>query len=420
MTSFHPASDLNRSSFSPNAAKAAGFRVSGVHDGSGAAGPLGTNAKFSPTSESDSGKKQAYNPRAARAERYRLQKKAQEILWKKGVSEGLKYPANYHKTTKCLRVAVADKVDIHRSATTGKAFYGGGLVVCGKPGCPVCSAKIQERRRVEIAKCFDWAYSQGKKIVMVTFTFPHGYEDGLKELMTKQAGALTRLRKGRSWDLFKNRIGFDGLIRSLEVTHGANGWHPHTHEAWVVDANADVKKITEFVTEQWLSACKKEGLVPHGKVGAFRKHAVDVQDNCRASDYFAKQDQTVTWGADRELAKSSTKKGKKSGKSPFQLLELAADGDERAADLYLEYTQAIKGKSVIRWSQGLKGRVGVDELTDEELARREDDKADLLALLTLEEWSCVIAHDARAYVLDLAEEKGLTGIKRWILAPFIP
>ncbi|MCP4712186.1 MAG: hypothetical protein GY869_26480, partial [Planctomycetes bacterium] len=122
--------------------------------------PLGTNANFSPTSVPDSGKKQSYNPRIARAERYRLQKKAQEILWKKGVSEGLKYPANYHKTTKCLRVAVGDKIDIHKSATTGRAFYGGGLVVCGKPGCPVCSAKIQERRRVEIAQCFDWGYSQ--------------------------------------------------------------------------------------------------------------------------------------------------------------------------------------------------------------------------------------------------------------------
>lgn len=411
-----PVSDWTKSSL-PDVAKAAGFRA---RVGLGGQESLGTNANFSPTSEPDSGKKQAYNPRTARAERYRLQKKAQEILWKKGVSEGLEYPANYHKTTKCLRVAVADKVDIHQSATTGRAFYGGGLVVCGKPGCPVCSAKIQERRRVEIAQCFDWAYGQGKKIIMVTFTFPHSYDDSLKSLMSRQAGALTRLRKGRSWDLFKARMGFEGLIRSLEVTHGTNGWHPHTHEAWVVDGDADVKKITEFVTEQWLSACKKEGLVPYGKVGAFRKHAVDVQDNCRASDYFAKQDQTVTWGADRELAKSSTKKGRKSGKSPFQLLELAADGDNQAESLYLEYVQAIKGKSVIRWSQGLKGRVGVDDLTDEELARREDDKADLLALLSMSDWRCVIAHDARSYILDIAESEGLAGVRKWLTAPEIP
>ena len=80
----------------------------------------------------------------------------------------------------------------------------------------------------------------------------------------------------------------------------------------------------------------------------------------------------------------------------------------------------MKGKPPIRWSPGLKARVGVDELTDEELARREDDKADLLALLSMDDWACIIAHDARAYVLDLAEDEGWLGIQKWLAAPEIP
>ena len=37
----------------------------------------------------------------------------------------------------------------------------------------------------------------------------------------------------------EGRQGFKGLIRSLEVTHGANGWHPHTHELWFLKGSAE-------------------------------------------------------------------------------------------------------------------------------------------------------------------------------------
>ncbi len=54
-----------------------------------------------------------------------------------------------------------------------KAFYT-GLAVCGSVwSCPVCTAKIQERRRLEISKGMDKAYESGLKCVMVTLTFPH-------------------------------------------------------------------------------------------------------------------------------------------------------------------------------------------------------------------------------------------------------
>lgn len=34
---------------------------------------------------------------------------------------------------------------------------------------------------------------------------------------------------------FKDGIGYEGLVRGLELTYGSNGWHPHTHELWVLD-----------------------------------------------------------------------------------------------------------------------------------------------------------------------------------------
>ena len=356
----------------------------------------------------------------ARAERYRLQGHAQCVLWNEGVKAGLKYPANFHKTIKCLRVRVGDQVDIHRSREHGTAFYGGGLVVCGKPGCTTCSSKIQERRRGEIAQAFDWAYGTGKKVVMVTLTFSHSHDQALADLLAKQAECLKKLRKGKAWDKMKARTGYTGMIRSLEITHGVNGWHPHTHEAWIVDRDTDVNKLTETITERWLRICQSEGLCPEGKEAAFREHSVDVVDECRASDYLAKTDDTGAWGADRELAKSSTKKGRKAGRSVFQLLSDGADGCEKSDRLYVEFVEAIKGRPIIRWSQGLKALVGVDDLTDEQLAAAQEDKADLLALLSPEDWRCVLAHDARAHILELAELGGLKAVREWLEAPELP
>ncbi|MFM9718814.1 hypothetical protein ACKI15_46290, partial [Streptomyces galilaeus] len=70
-----------------------------------------------------------------------------------------------------------------------------GLAVCGSVwSCPVCAAKIQERRRVEIAQGFDWAYANNKKIIMVTFTIPHYVNQRLAELITKMREAFSGLR----------------------------------------------------------------------------------------------------------------------------------------------------------------------------------------------------------------------------------
>jgi hypothetical protein len=34
---------------------------------------------------------------------------------------------------------------------------------------------------------------------------------------------------GRNWISLKKNISLAGTIRSVEITHGMNGWHPHLH-----------------------------------------------------------------------------------------------------------------------------------------------------------------------------------------------
>jgi hypothetical protein len=73
----------------------------------------------------------------------------------------------------------------------------------------------------------------------------------------------------------------------------------------------------------------------------------------------------------------------------------------------------MKGKAQLFWTPGLKGKVGVEEKTDEQLAEETQDNADLLALLGREHWVCVVKNKARAEILDIAEGAGIEGLISW-------
>ncbi|MEG1124817.1 MAG: protein rep [Citrobacter sp.] len=304
---------------------------------------------------------------------------------------------------------MAGTVGVHASREHGSAFYS-GVMNCGSVwACPVCAAKVQERRREEVAKAVAWADAQGLQAVMVTLTFPHYAWQQLAELLEQQKTALKYLREGSPWIRFKKATGYQGLIRSLELTHGQNGWHPHTHELWFVDAGTDADTMKQTVLERWKTSCARAGLLDLDnayQVAAFEEHAVDVKGWCTASDYLAKQDDSRHWGVDAEIAKASTKAGRAKGKHPFALLTLFQGGDWQAGHRYLDYAAAMKGKRQLFWSAGLKAKVGVIEQSDEEVAEEQRDDADLLGHLEIEEWRLIRQAGLRAKVLDLAESNG--------------
>ncbi|MBB1489657.1 protein rep, partial [Oceanospirillum sediminis] len=379
---------------------------------SGSGAVLGSNAKSSSGSEKKA--------REARHKRFSLRKDVQRSVVRAGIKEGLKYPRNFHRVGHCGHTPISDLVHVKKSSKTGKHYYG-GLATCGSVwACPVCAARIQEVRRVELAEGMASAYKLGLQPVMVTLTFPHTRKQSLEELLSAQARALYLLRSGDRATKFKVATGFKGLIRSLEVTHSQkSGWHPHVHELWFVSADVDASYIRGLVLPMWRSSCKSAGLLEAGGAG-FDDHAVDVKGWCSTSDYLAKQDSTDHWGVDREMAKGVTKKGKKSGRHPFHLAELAADGCRQSEALFLEYVKAFHGKSQLYWGRGLRELLGVSVSSDEDAAKGEDKPDKLIKILDREEWKLIVAHDAESRILDLFETRGVDGVMRWMTAPEIP
>ena len=326
-----------------------------------------------------------------------------------GRKKQLKNPHDEHRTAKCMHIRREGHVTLHQSTEHGSAFYS-GLVTCGSVwACPVCTAKVQERRRIELAAAIEWAWDSHYQPIMVTLTAPHYRKQSLVDLRRMQAAALSRLRAGKAGIQMRKALGYRGLIRSLELTYGGNGWHLHTHELWFVDKHADPEVARGLILEQWRAACARAGLLDLDnveQVRAFDQHSVDVRGNCSASDYLAKYDDAKHWGIDREMAKASTKKGRASGLHPFRLLAAAADGDLRSGQLFVEYVQGMRGARQLYWSKGLKDLVGIDDLTDEKIAGRTDDDAVILGRLSVPQWNAVLAAGARARLLDAAEQGG--------------
>lgn len=368
---------------------------------------LGTTAKSSPPPIGGSAK--TLSKRVYRALRYQAMGQARHWLALIAKAEGVKYPGDRYRVCDCRHVPHGD-VGVMRSAELESCFYK-GLVTCGSVwACPVCAAVIQQRRRAEIAQAIEWAEAEGLVPVLVTFTFPHKAWNGLSGLIQQQREAFKRLRYSKGYRKLKPI----GLIRSLEVTHGANGWHPHTHELWFCKAS-EVPLLGDL-TRLWKSACVRAGLLDDSdpaKLSAFFAHAVDVKRDMTAGDYLAKQDDSRSWGFADEVSKATSKAGRRAGVHPHHFLVRQASGDDA---LFVEYVQSMKGARQLFWSSGLKKRVGLDDLDDKTLADESQQPADLLAVLSVEDWKVIRGNAAHAELLDAAESGGLPAIKYLIKA----
>lgn len=344
-------------------------------------------------------------------ERYRLDGSIKKLL-RADVAKNHpdKFPANVHRSVGCTWIRISHEVALVRP--DGKpSYHYKGLRICGSVHtCPLCASKIQERRRQEVASAIAWGEGQGKALVMASYTFPHRVDQPLSLLLKLQQQAITYMRGRRQYMALMGDVGFAGRIRTLEVTHGKNGWHPHTHELLIVSPSADPLRMRMVLAELWLKACKKVGLFQPDRDDewSFLAHAVDVRDGDEgAAAYLAKMDDQNKWGLSHEMTKGSSKQGRASGVHPFKLA-----ADVSTSGLFMEYVNAIKGSRQLVWSRGLKAAVGVDDKTDEEIAQEEATRVTDRISLTPDDWRKVIKVDARYDLIHAAETGGHDAVRR--------
>ncbi len=334
----------------------------------------------------------------------------------------------YGRTAKCMRflAPIAGSglswIQVHKTVATGKAFYT-GLMSCGSVwNCPVCAAKVSERRRSELHEGMEAARRLGYKIHFVTLTVPHGIGDDLSKIKEQQQRALRRLSSGKNSIksiLSRNGIEQHGYVRTYEITHGKqHGFHPHFHILLFTSPNISHQQMQNLYAPAWQKACVSVGLPRPSD-----SHGCTVQDGTKAAEYAAK------WGLEDEMTKANTKIAKNKGITPWGLLKAVLDGDtpdyapDYAERVFRAYSKCMTGARQLYWSNGLRAKLALaPEMTDEQLAEKITDETSIhLADVSMEQWKAIRKAKAEPHILTAAESlpEGANSLLSEIIAGYL-
>jgi hypothetical protein len=303
-----------------------------------------------------------------------------------------------------------------------------GVETCGRIWlCPVCSAKIRVRRGEEVAiGVGDWI-KRGGSCYFVTATLPHEHGDALADSLATLADAWRWSTQSASVRRERDLIGVVGNIKSTEITHGANGWHPHVHSVILTEesvplldesgAGRDMWRWYQSLDSRWARSLERVGW-PTGLEGVrLRLDMVERSTVAGLAAYVTKL-QTGR-GLGNELARADLKGGRKKSRTPFEILaDFATLGQVRDLELWHEYEKATQGRSAIRWSRGLRQIIAPDmeEKTDEEVAA-EEIGGQAVAYIRPDLWYRLAdIPGGDALILDAVESGGIEAVIKTLVA----
>lgn len=352
----------------------------------GGASPLGIIAKCESSPVPQGFSADGYN--LARVERWLLKRCASTLLGSK------------HRTCQCNAwfAPSATYIPIIHG-NSGRCSYR-NLVICGHVWtCPLCAARITEGRRIELNNAMNMAKVKGLSPYLITLTFAHGKGDSLPDTLDAFGKARKRLFTGRSADIFRQLVGYVGMVRTIEITHGQSGWHPHAHILLFASKRLDTTTIWGDIAPRWKKALNAFGLDCDLIIGC------KVDDGSRAQSYVSK------WGMPEEMTKGHLKKSRDNkGKSIWDLLRSYGEGDKQSGALFVEFAKAFKGQRQLHWSHGLKEFLGVVVEEDSDLAQKEiDTNGRNIAgkVLVKDIWKLIRQYRLESELLAFAEKMGV-------------
>lgn len=322
--------------------------------------------------------------------KYRLQDGARKLL-----------PSE--RVARCFRMIQPGQtsVKVLYNSSDSTAHYG-GCTVCGSVwACPICAARISEGRRKELTLALS---RTDKHAVLVTYTIRHHLPDALPVLLGGLLKAFRAFKSGRWFKSLKHEYSWFGSVRSLEATHGDNGWHPHLHELVLFDTPPSVGQLEHLMRLRWMEVLNRFGLDCDYEIGVKVTNDSDYIREYVAK--FGREPLDKTWGIEHELTKSNVKRSHNvngGGRTPFQLLfDYVEKSDRRAGALFREYVKAFKGRNQLVWSRGLKDELGIEEISDEILAAAAPGEVEQLIEISYWDWQKVCELGARGWLLDVA------------------
>lgn len=308
---------------------------------------------------------------------------------------------------KCGRY-LRDPAGTDIAVKNGSAYFT-GLTTCGSVwACPVCSARIRQRRALEIETAVLQHLQSGGGVGFLTLTLPHQRDDELAQLLGVVQGAWKGTQQSRGVRALGAELELSGRIRSTEITYGAwHGWHPHLHVLLLTDRDtceSAWEHARGIFSRAWAHAVVRLGADRPGEdvgVTLARVERAEIgQYLAKVQDHYGEPS-----SLGREMARGDVKRGRKRSRTPFELAEAAVQGVVPELPLWWTYEQATKGRRAIEWSRGLKARFDVAEVADEDLAAADVD-GDRVVRVDGEQWGLLLRSRSETHVLDLVEQGG--------------
>ena len=112
---------------------------------------------------------------------------------------------------------------------------------------------------LEIALAIVVHLARGGGVLFMTFTMSHERGEELADVWDILTDGWSYMTSGEQWQAIKERFGIVGWIKSTEVTHGRNGWHPHLHVLVFterplspLDSSDDYWNLRIVLRERWI------------------------------------------------------------------------------------------------------------------------------------------------------------------------
>lgn len=306
----------------------------------------------------------------------------------------------------CGRYLVGDFTRVH--VKDGSAYYC-DVQTCGSVwSCPVCAARIRQRRAQEVERIAVEHLATGAGVGFLTLTFPHSRGDDLASMLATLTKCWDRVQQSARYRRHAAALDLLGFIRATEVTYGAwHGWHPHLHLLLFAGRDVTAEEwavLRDVVSEVWSGAVVKAGRDRPGEVVGVTLAPVLTAGVGRylgkVQDHYGEPS-----SIGRELQRGDLKKGRKRSRTPFELAEAAVQGVVPELPLWWEYERATKGRRAIAVSTELRRRYGFDDRADEDLASADVD-GEAVTTITGPQYALIVQAGDEALVLDLAEEGG--------------
>jgi hypothetical protein len=236
----------------------------------------------------------------------------------------------------------------------------------------------------------------------------HDRGDLLSDLWDALTSAWGAVTSGGAYVRDQETFGILGWVRTVEVTHGAAGWHVHVHAVVCLDGPTSPEMMDELggrMFARWERKLSKLGFSAVQDRGGLDVRPVRMTGDSieQVAGYISK----IT----HEITSPSTKEGRSGNRAPFAILRDALEtGNADDVELWWAWEKVSAGRKQLTWSKALRSWAG-REKSDDEIAS-EDRGGESVLVLPHATWTAV--RQEVADLLDAVELGGVPAGQRWL------